>query len=240
MKRRSPIDCAWVSPRTLRELLDLSKERVRWETVSELTSPGGVPAAALCFDDAHESVYSDALPVLAAAGVRATVFAVSGLIGRSTSGGDVYGAQQFMSPVQLREWVSRGHEVGSHTMSHAALPFLSQEQLVEELKGSKSALEDVIGAPVTSLSFPYGCWNARIWDTARSLGYLRATVARGAVTAGTGLFRVTPAQHFDAPRDLLCKLFASSPLVSARARVMEQFSRGPPLWRFRRTYTFHP
>jgi len=233
---RSPIDCAWVPPSVLRRVLTAAE--VRWTTVAGYAPAAehGRPSAALCFDDAHRSVYDQAMPVLPDTGARATVFVVSSSLDGRSVPGDVYGRQPSMSVGQLREWAGAGHEVGSHTATHAALTYLSPLQQRRELEYSRKALEDATGASVSSISFPYGCWNRRVWDVAREVGYTRGTVSRGAVAGVPGLLRVSPAQRFDSSGDLLQKLSSESPLIRARRVVMEQFSRGTPVWRFRSTY----
>ncbi len=190
----------------------------------------------LCFDDAHESAHELGLPVLSATDTAATVFAVSEWVGRESRIGDVYGKQRYMSAENLREWVHLGHEVGSHTATHAALTYLENREVERELDTSKKHLEDMTGAAVTSVSFPNGCWDLRTWNIARRLGYRCATVARGVPPTRSGLLRVTPAQNFDTADDLVGKLLGTDSVASARGRVMEQFARGTPLWQFRRAY----
>jgi peptidoglycan/xylan/chitin deacetylase (PgdA/CDA1 family) len=242
LSRRSPIDCSWTAPSTLDQLLGSS--RFTWRTVSDLPpraqTGAGAPPRALCFDEAHESVYSHALPLLTRHGVRATVFVIAGQIGKHTHGNDVYGRQRFMSVAHLREWVQAGHEAGSHTMSHAALTFLDKRDVLRELAESRNRLEDALGVAVTALSFPYGCWNTRVWDLARELGYQRATVARGHALADAGMVRVSPVHAFDTVADLDARLRGGGALSFARGRVMEQFARGTPLWRFRSVYRLAP
>jgi polysaccharide deacetylase family protein (PEP-CTERM system associated) len=48
----------------------------------------------------------------------------------------------------------RGHEVGSHSMSHTLLPGLSTAQLDTELMESKKLLEDLLGGPVLGFRAP--------------------------------------------------------------------------------------
>jgi hypothetical protein len=49
---------------------------------------------------------------------------------------------------------ARGHEVASHTMSHALLPGLSPEELEYQLVESKKLLEDIVGAKVLGFRAP--------------------------------------------------------------------------------------
>ena len=47
-------------------------------------------------------------------------------------------------------------DVGSHTVSHAALGMLPDAGQRNELAASKRALEEILGRPVVSLSYPFG------------------------------------------------------------------------------------
>jgi peptidoglycan/xylan/chitin deacetylase (PgdA/CDA1 family) len=57
----------------------------------------------------------------------------------------------------LRELASDGIEIGAHTRSHANLGAdLTHEEMVDEIVGSKHALEAAIGRDVRYFAFPYG------------------------------------------------------------------------------------
>ena len=65
-------------------------------------------------------------------------------------------------------------EVGSHTMTHPVLSVLPASAQWAEIKGSKSRLEEILGSPVTSLSYPYGSQSDYMPQTvafAREAGY---------------------------------------------------------------------
>ena len=60
---------------------------------------------------------------------------------------------------------------GSHGHSHLTLVRLSPERLKRELEDSKKILEDIIGRPVTLISYPFGRYNRRVLDAAALAGY---------------------------------------------------------------------
>lgn len=66
------------------------------------------------------------------------------------------GARPYHDPAQIRRIHEAGHEVASHSMRHDWLPGLSRAALRETLRDSRRALEDCIGAEVTSFVPP---WN---------------------------------------------------------------------------------
>lgn len=149
--------------------------------------------AVLTFDDAYLDVYENALPVLAAAGARATVYAVSrSLGGFNTWDEEKVGVRKpVMTPAQLRECQRAGLEVGAHTRSHASLPSLGVEQLHAEVAGSRADLEDLLGEAVTQFCYPYGDLDERSVAAVAGAGYAAATTTRrGRAHPGDDLLRL--------------------------------------------------
>ncbi|MGQ0612347.1 MAG: polysaccharide deacetylase family protein [Planctomycetaceae bacterium] len=66
------------------------------------------------------------------------------------------GIRPYHDPAQVRRIHLLGHEIASHTFRHDWIPGLSPDDLRETLRSSKQALEQCIGAPVTSFVPP---WN---------------------------------------------------------------------------------
>jgi peptidoglycan/xylan/chitin deacetylase (PgdA/CDA1 family) len=103
-------------------------------------------AVLVTIDDGDPSVYSIALPILQKHGVPAVLYALAG----APRGFEV------LTNAQMRELHAGGVTIGSHTISHRSLARLSPEELLIEVRDSKAKLEDVIGAPVTSIAYPFG------------------------------------------------------------------------------------
>ena len=62
-----------------------------------------------------------------------------------------------LSAEHARELAGTGVvEVGAHTVTHPRLASLPEHEQRYELAASKQALEDVLGAPVTQFSYPFG------------------------------------------------------------------------------------
>ncbi len=192
----------------------------------------------ITFDDGFEDFYRNAFPVLQRYGMTATVFIVSGFIGKKSTW-DTLSPNLHLNKSQIRVLHRNGIEIGSHTVTHPNLTFLSPKDIRTELLDSRVCLEDIIGAPVTSLSFPFGCWNTRVWDIARECGYTCGTVYRGWRNAPAELYPVWGAYSIDSAEDLWEKAVSSSKYFSsarARARMLTHFAKGTPVWRFRRSY----
>jgi peptidoglycan/xylan/chitin deacetylase (PgdA/CDA1 family) len=131
------------------------------------------------FDDAYRSVL-DAVPVLRRLGLSATIFAASDFAaeGRPLDVPEL-AAEAAAHPehlatltwAELAELARDGVEIGSHTISHAHLAGLSDEELERELSGSRERIEDELGRPCRLLAYPYGEHDTRVQAAARRAGY---------------------------------------------------------------------
>jgi polysaccharide deacetylase family protein (PEP-CTERM system associated) len=74
-------------------------------------------------------------------------------------------------PHLVREITARGHEVGSHGMSHRMCSRLSEAELRSELSGSKQLLEDITGAEVAGFRAPNFSVDDRVLSILQSCGY---------------------------------------------------------------------
>lgn len=119
-------------------------------------------AGRITFDDGHLSNYRFAAPLLENEGTRGTFFVIGSYISHKPN---------YMSWKELRELVSRGHEVQSHGWSHIPLNRCSEAQLADELARSKKTLEDKLGRPVDSLSVAHGRWNQHVFEACAAAGY---------------------------------------------------------------------
>ena len=229
------------SPEKFRQVLDvLKREGPSPITMDEaLSRTSSTASVCLTFDDGFDDFYANALPILSEVGARVTVFPVAGFLDmRSTW--DALAPRMHLSGEHLREISALGHQIGSHSLTHADLTRLGPTDLTRELSESRKLIEDLTGKPVTALSFPFGRWNARAWETARSLGYTTATVyaGHGRAVGVAGLVPTVGVYAFDTPGDVLGKLRPTGTLTNARARarVMPHFAKGTWLWRSRREY----
>jgi len=194
---------------------------------------------AITFDDGLQSFYDNAYPLLEEKNIKSTIFPVAGLIGK-TGGWDVMGHTSHMSAAMLKEIAMKGHEIGSHSLTHANLVWLGDDELMKELRDSKAILEDIIGKPVVSLSFPFGCWNKRVWDAAKSAGYEYAAAYRGHNRAAPEILPVLGVYRFDSVKDIVDRISPSPSISKTLARIMSHFSKGSPIVKFRKEYVRFP
>lgn len=147
-------------------------------------------ALALTFDDGYEGFLEYALPVLQRYGFPATIYAISNWLGRRAEwfakdpGRPI---PRLLSGSQLRDLREAGIAIGSHTANHAKLAELDPHAQRRELSQSKAALEEILGAPVDHLGYPFGSFNLDTLRAAAESGYRSATTClRG---------RAEPADH---------------------------------------------
>jgi len=210
-------------------------------TISEARSADIIPPSPrhvlLTFDDGCRSFFTQVLPLLEELKLKATIFPVAGYLGKSSSW-DIMPLLAHLTKSEVREISDLGHEIGSHSLTHADLTYLGVSDLSAELTDSKKILEDVTGKEVTSLSFPYGNWSTRVWERAQEIGYRSGTIYRKHRHILPGLFPVYGVYNFDTPSNILSRIAPKHPLsisVSC-ARIMSHFAKGAPMWKFDKKY----
>jgi peptidoglycan/xylan/chitin deacetylase (PgdA/CDA1 family) len=125
----------------------------------------------ITFDDGYRDVLGKASPVIRRLGLRATEYVItSRLHGTDPS---------FLTVPQLRVLEQRGIEIGSHTVTHADLPTLSNAQAFEELTASKRTLERAVGHPVPWFAYPYGAYDSQVVALVARAGYELAVTTQG-------------------------------------------------------------
>jgi peptidoglycan/xylan/chitin deacetylase (PgdA/CDA1 family) len=132
---------------------------------------------AVTFDDGLQNIVDNALPELQKRNIPATLFIVTDVLGGNPGweyfGGDDPTLQRAMNEEQLKRLPSNLVTIGSHTMTHPVLPRIEQNQLTNELVGSRRKLESMLNREVKELSFPYGSFDDRVVEACREAGYDR-------------------------------------------------------------------
>lgn len=88
-----------------------------------------------------------------------------------------------MSRADLAGLAQRGHEIGSHSMSHAILTDIDDARLHAELGRSRAELEQWTGTPVTGLCYPNGDHDDRVVRAAKAAGYRYACTTLAGLNA---------------------------------------------------------
>ena len=160
-------------------------------------------AVSLTFDDAMPSQRRHIAPLLARFGFRATFFLPTGELERTRPNrwGQTRSAWRYW-----RALAAKGHEMGSHSITHPNLARISWPQVVRELKGSRDTIRARIpGQRCATLAYPYAVSNRRVRRLAKGL----FVAARGAG------FRPESAE----PRDLM-NIRSVTPYKKTTRRLM--------------------
>jgi peptidoglycan/xylan/chitin deacetylase (PgdA/CDA1 family) len=113
-----------------------------------------------------------------------------------------------MSYQQIRDLTRHGHLIGSHTMSHPNMAYVSHEEAVAELSESKKHLEQRMGSRIVHFSYPCPAlsphWNGFTAEASASAGYETAVTTDWGLVRGDDdplrLKRVLPTKTLDGLR----------------------------------------
>ncbi|ANS74392.1 polysaccharide deacetylase [Paenibacillus yonginensis] len=91
----------------------------------------------------------------------------------------------------------RGHEVSVHTVHHPSLPELPAEQVMEQIRKDRLALEELIRYPVKGMSYPYGAYNTEVVALVKAAGmeYARTVNSHGSFHLPEDWLRWHPTCH---------------------------------------------
>jgi peptidoglycan/xylan/chitin deacetylase (PgdA/CDA1 family) len=149
------------------------------ELAHDVLDGRGRGCAALTFDDGFAGCATFLPPILRRYDASATIFVVSGWLGRRHP--DALWARIVDAPA-LRLLAAAGVEIGSHAATHPHLDRLEYADAYAELRDSKETLEAVLDRPVSVVAYPFGAANAATRTACRAAGYLAACRFRGAGT----------------------------------------------------------
>jgi len=183
-----------VSPTQFAEHMDwLAREDYQPITVSALVSTleQGKPLSSRCivitFDDAFRDFLTGAMPALRRHGFPATLYAVTGYVGRTSmwlrTEGE--GDRALMSWDELRMICDEGIECGAHSHTHPQLDIIPTQKALGEITRSKGSLEDGIGRKVESFAYPHGYASRTTRRLVKQAGFSSACRVRHALSSTT-------------------------------------------------------
>jgi peptidoglycan/xylan/chitin deacetylase (PgdA/CDA1 family) len=149
-------------------------------------------AVILTFDDAYAALTRMALPALKEFGLTAAIYVVSSEIEGINRWDLDRGSAPIplMSAEEISYWSRQGFEFGAHSRTHRDMTGLSDQELEDELAGSKRALEQLTPYPVTSFAYPYGAVDDRVAAAAGRHFKTAFTTLEGTNTDATDTLRL--------------------------------------------------
>jgi peptidoglycan/xylan/chitin deacetylase (PgdA/CDA1 family) len=125
----------------------LPKKRAPFQVINSCTVPN---TAALTFDDGPYVYLYDISKALVAAGAKGTFF----------FNGNNYGCIYTEDNAKRVKYAyDKGHQIASHTWSHANLSSLSWDQLHNEFWRVEEAFQKIVGVTPAFMRPPYGAYN---------------------------------------------------------------------------------
>lgn len=166
----------------------------RFAFLSELDRKAGQSkTVVLTFDDGYRDNYTAAHPLLLRYGAKATLFLVVDRFDRdwSTTKKAHHDSGELMqepklTDAEVHEMLRSGAwELGAHTLTHALLPELTDDQKHHEIGGGKAELEATFGTRVSSFAYPFGIFGNDDEVLAGAAGYDYAVTTEAGISTDT-------------------------------------------------------
>lgn len=140
-------------------------------------------SVAVTFDDGFANLATRGTPILRRYGISATVYIITGMVGRATKWTDrgiPLPSLPILSWEQIEGLASSGVEVGAHTVTHGFLTQYPPAALQFELGSARHTLQHHLGLTVHAFAYPQGDYSRRVVQSVRAAGYATAvTVDQG-------------------------------------------------------------
>lgn len=196
---------------------------------------------AISFDDAYESVYTRAAPLLDKREYPYTIFINT----------DAVGKHGYMSWEQLRELGKKPHvTLANHTSDHAHLPRRPDEgkdewrqRVTESLDKAQKVLEDQLPGTAPLFAYPYGEYDEALETMVEQrdwYGYGQQSGAIGETSASTRLPRFPMANQYGQLNGLKIKLTSKALPVEAETLPAGIVTDNPPELTLRFTRQLDP
>ena len=178
-----------VSPtRFVEQMTALRDDGCRVVPLSSVGDPPhvhGGRSVAITFDDGYRS-HAWAAGVLRDFGFTATFFVVPRLLDGGHRAEPYWESWGHLDWEQLSMLAEQGFEVGAHSMTHPDLTTCSGARLDDEASGARARIEERVGRPVRSFSYPFGRHDRLVRQAVERAGYALACTSRYGINHGSG------------------------------------------------------
>ncbi len=150
----------------------------------------------ITFDDGYENVSKIALDILDRFNQKATCFIVLNKINEFNNwdnNSKKINPTKLMNISQIKEWINKGYEIGSHTLDHKDLTKLNYENKQKQIVKSFLKLNENFGIKTESFSYPYGKYDQECIEILKE-NY------KFAVTTKKSLYNNKKGNNYEIPR----------------------------------------
>ena len=172
---------AFTSPRRFAKQMSYLKKRgFIFYTASELIkhyrehNEFPVRGITVTFDDGWKDNFTNAFSVMRDLGIKATIFLVPDVIGKTTDRvvAEGEGPREHLSTENIVEMSQQGIEFGSHSFSHAHLHQASLSEIEREVGESKNFIENLVQKPCDTFAYPAGFFTEEAKKAVADAGYI--------------------------------------------------------------------
>ncbi|GAA1861129.1 polysaccharide deacetylase family protein [Pseudonocardia ailaonensis] len=147
--------------------------------LDRLESGREIPArrTVLTFDDGFADYAHFAVPIMRRYGLPAAMYLVAGSLTPEgvpvnwITGLPAEQAPPLLTVEEIKDLRAQGWEFGSHTMRHADLRTLGEEECYRDLKESREIISDLLSESCDVLAYPFGRHSEHVRRAARKAGY---------------------------------------------------------------------
>lgn len=185
----------------------------------------------ITFDDGYRDFYTNAFPILLRYGFTATMFLPTAHVGHSSL---TFKGKECLNWNEVRELQKHGISFGSHTVTHPQLHDLDVHSIRQEIVVSKQTIEQHLGCPVSSFSYPYAfpeadnAFKAKLKDELEQAEYengVCTTVGRLFSVSDPFFLNRLPVNSADDPRLFHAKLAGSYDWVAKPQYIVKMAKR---------------
>jgi peptidoglycan/xylan/chitin deacetylase (PgdA/CDA1 family) len=135
------------------------------------------------FDDGFADFQGEAMPVVHAMGMAATLYVTTGFLNGREHTIPFRPPGPWLDSAALVALRDQGVEIGAHSKSHPHLDTLPTEAARDEIGSSKDILEQVLQDPVRSFAYPHGFASRSVRRLVAESGYESACACKNALSS---------------------------------------------------------